>query len=423
MKLTRTQWITLLGLGTLLVVSYLGWRYAQTYEMRLFALDARTGHVKWSTPLKLDFAPSAANGRVFVYSMEPLSRESRKHLQKSAYGKEVVRTAKLCAFDSATGQQLWQYVFDPQEFELAGSSLANPPVASEKWVAASLNDHTLAVLDASSGALLWRFDQALTSTNGQVFTFAGDRLILFSENGDGSGYSAQALDAQTGTPVWKASLADLNPVALIIDKPALTKSDQLAFMSSNDWVQAFDLSSGELQFEVKANSEQLQVVANILYINTGNKLLAMETTTGAPLWTFAVSEQDPYLFGLRTADQVIYIASIFGDQNEDKGAWLHALNASDGRELWRKQLDQSIRGESSLITVRDPVANSEAFFITIELEDYTLTAFSAVDGAERWRFPLHQDNSPAIEGNLIFVVDRAPRWQNWLAHINPAWHE
>jgi outer membrane protein assembly factor BamB len=424
MKLTRIQWIKLLGIGTLLIAIYWGWRYTQSYETRLFALDAGTGHVKWSTPLKLNFGPSAANGRVFAYSTEPLSQEDRKYVQKNAYGKEMVRTAKLCAFDSATGRQLWEYAFDLKEFEIVGSSLANPPVASENRVAVSLNDHTLAVLDADSGSLLWHFEKALSISNSQSFIFAGKYLITFSENGNGSGYSVQALDAQTGTPVWKASLPDLVAVEIANDKPALTKSGQLVFVNSNNLVKAFDLVSGDFRFEVEARSHQLQTSGDILYINTGEKLLATDAITGIPLWTFEVPVpgQRAYLFGLRTAGQVIYIANIFGGQDKEKGAWLYALNASDGSELWRKQLDQEIRGESSLITLRDPVVNSEAFFITLALENYMLAGFSAVDGTELWRFPLHIDSSPAVEGDLIFVIDRTQRWRNWLAHINPTWH-
>ncbi len=299
MEFIKKHWIMLLGAGVVLALVYFGWQHAKVYETRLFALDTKIGRVKWSRPLESgNFSPTIAvgNERVFAYSMVPfsgtLSQDDREFLQKN-YGEEVVRTIQLQAFDGKTGRQLWKYVFDPTDFVIdEAESITKSPVVSEKWVAIRLNHHTLAVLDAGSGSLLWHFDQAYSTETGQLTLFTGDRLITVSDNGDGTECSVQALDAQTGTPVWKTSPADLDLcIAIGFDKPALAKNDRLAFVSKLSSVQALDLSSGDFQFEVESNSDQLQVVGNVLYINaqnklSANKLLAVDATTGAPLWTF-----------------------------------------------------------------------------------------------------------------------------------------
>lgn len=428
------RWMMLLGAGMLLIAGYWIVQYALEDEARLFALEAKTGHVIWSQPLDTNSELSVGNGQVYVYSTVDLPPENREYSQK-AYGIKPTRTSQLSAFDVVTGRLLWEYVFDPKEHESTSAINSNPPVIGEGRIAANLNEHTLGVLDPKTGLLQWHLDQVVSPPATQSFTFAGQRILTILGHEPYSSFSVLALDTQSGTTLWQADSTNIHYSDILLDEPAITANDRLAFVSAHNSVKALDLQSGTVQFNVAADSHQIQVVGGNLYINTRSSLLAVDAVTGAPRWTFTIPGS-PYLFGLQAVGQVTYIANVFDvnifeddiEEKKKEGAWLYALNAADGRELWRKQLNQKTVGELRMIALCSTAANSEAFFITLEVEnhdstpeDYLLTAFSAVDGAELWHFWLKNGYSPVVNDKLVFVTDRAARWQNWLSSINSAW--
>ncbi|MBN1429082.1 MAG: PQQ-binding-like beta-propeller repeat protein [Anaerolineae bacterium] len=424
----KGYWIILAGVSVLVVVGLLTRSYITHDESRLFALNAKTGHVQWSAPLKATHAypPTAGNGMVFAVS-------------------KLADPTTLSAFDAATGQLLWEYAIDLQQFKLVDASINNPPVSNKDQVAFGINESTLCVLDIRSGVLLWHITEIVNPYKTQAFTFADDRLIVISQDG-----TLQALDSQTGIPVWESVLESVEYLSMSLDQPAITANDRLVFVSGSHSVEAFDLQSGILQFSVETASRQLQAVENTLYINTSTSIMAVDAATGALLWTFAVppaSESHPEFFGMQTVGHVTYIANAFwpeGDGQEGEGAWLFALNASDGQELWRRQLRDATSRDAVLDFLHLlPVSNVEVFLITLPVgehdpfllsvdngakqgvENDMLMAFSTVDGTELWRFPIQQREhfvaSPTLQDDLVFVTDRAPRWRNWLTSRNSAW--
>lgn len=195
---------------------------------------------------------------------------------------------------------------------------------------------------------------------------------------------------------------------------------------------AFDLQSGAFQFSIQAKSRQLQAAGDTLYINAETSLLAVDAATGVPRWIFSVpaSDRRPFLFGLQTVGQDTYIIHFFQGQDDGFNAWLLALNAADGHELWQRQLAQELAISRS--DIRDqffdtlPATNQDAFFAHLEDENQNsaVRAFSAVDGSELWHFPLYQRGifdvmaSPTTQDKLVFVTDWAPRWRNWLKSLN-----
>jgi outer membrane protein assembly factor BamB len=431
MFMKRNRWmIVLLGLGALLGLAFLAWQFATQFETRIFALDAQTGRVKWSTPVRTSwtFTPSAGNGRVFAYAQVPLTAQERE-----SSGTSRKNTIKLCAFDASTGRQQWEYVFDQKQFEFDSQAIIqDPPLVSGNWVVAGLNEKNLAIFDAKSGSLLWYTSNAVSPAKTRAFTIAGDHLIIISQDGSGEKLNLQALDAQSGASVWKTELANVEYDDIFLDRPAIVANDQLVFVNAHQTVDAFDLQTGTFQFSVPAKSHQLQAVGDALYINTETSLLAVDAPTGALRWTFSVpaSDRQPFLFGLQTVGQVTYIIHFFQGQDNGFSAWLLALDAVDGHELWRQQLGQAKNRTDILDQFFDtlPATNQETFFAHLEDENRNsaVKAFSAVDGRELWRFPLyHRDvfdvmASPTTQDKLVFVTDWAPRWRNWLTSFNLA---
>jgi outer membrane protein assembly factor BamB len=422
MRSKRGRWLLLLG-GCLLcitIVLIVGRQYALQDRTRLFALDMKTGQVKWSLPLKAPWVstPAAGNGVVFAYSMED-------------------HNVTLCAYDATTGHQVWEYVVESAQVQVTGVLLKNPPVATENWVAMTLNDNTVDIIDARTGVLQWRVTGIITPYQTQSFALAGDRLLTIKQDGIRSELSLQALDVRSRKVLWFADLAGADFFDIDFDKPALTANDHIVFVSGHQVVEAFDLQSGAIRFSVDADSVQLQAIEDALYINAETSLMAVDATTGAPRWIFTipVAGSRPRLFGMQVVGQIVYIENIF---DESPGAWLFALNASDGKELWRQQLTQTNDNQLLLAyTHFAPAASQEAFVITVPVGTHdpfllatgsadndpdTLTAFSAADGATLWQFPLHQRAlaSPVVQNDLVFVIDRASRWHNLLTSLNVA---
>ena len=138
--------------------------YVADFEGQLYALDAGTGSVLWSTPEECcvnDQAPTVAGGRVF----------------------QMRTDATLTAYDARTGQQLWQ-----RAHGISGSTTA----AQGKLFVP--DDPTLFALDQATGTEIWSVPLAL-ATFGAPAVANG---LLFVPQGSG----LMAFDADTGALVW-----------------------------------------------------------------------------------------------------------------------------------------------------------------------------------------------------------------------------
>jgi outer membrane protein assembly factor BamB len=429
----RNRWIIFLGIAALLVALFLGERYLTQKDVRLFALDSETGRVRWSRPVQLDwnFAPAAGNGQVLAYSQVPLTAQERA----SAHTKRE-NTVKLCAFEASTGRQLWEYVVDPKQFKYSDNSvLGTPPFIDGNRIVATVNEETLAVLNGDSGVLQWSRADAVSMANDRAFTFAGDRFIMVAFKGDPKDLSLVALDAKSGAPIWETDSPGIGVFSVTLDRPAIVTNDRTVFVSSALTVKAFDLQSGASQFNIAADSRQLQVLGDTLFIGTIDSVLAVDAATGAPRWTFlptAPPEAEPYLFEMKTVGQVTYIVNSSWGEDQKDGAWLFALDARDGHELWRRQLIHAASRSQAWtqFLFASPAVNQDVIVITLEDEnrDTVTRAFSAVDGSELWHFSLYQRGdhaapaSPALDGKFVFLTDYAPRWLLWLKALNLAWN-
>jgi len=173
----------------------------------LFAVDARTGIVRWSTPPESgisDQAPAVAGGRVF-------------HIRVRSH---------LTAYDARTGEELW---------ELQNATSASLTAALDKvFVPAD----PIVALDQATGAMIWSAPRD-TVMAGAIAVAGG---LLFVPSGAG----LKALNADTGALVWTAP-------AFSIWSPAVANGVVYASNVSGEW-DAFDARDGTELWSVTTSS-------------------------------------------------------------------------------------------------------------------------------------------------------------------------
>jgi outer membrane protein assembly factor BamB len=174
--------------------------YAGSYDGRLYALDARSGRLRWSAGDGalggLYATPSVANGRVFVGSTD----------------------GRIYAFDAATGRSLWSV--------RTGSYVYSPAALSGGTAYVGSYDHRLYALAQATGAVRWTFD-ARAPISGAPTVLGG--LVYFSTCGSCSSYESNrrarrtfAVDARTGKLVWQFRDGEYSPVISDGDRVYLT---------------------------------------------------------------------------------------------------------------------------------------------------------------------------------------------------------
>ena len=140
--------------------------YVAGFEGQLYALDARTGSVHWSTPEECciyDYTPTVSGDRVFQNRSDSMVR----------------------AYDAQTGEELWH-----KSYGIVGSLTA----ANKKLFVPA--DPNIVALDQATGNVVW----SAPRDNSIYGAPAVGNGLLFVPQGSGM----KAFDLETGTLVWTA---------------------------------------------------------------------------------------------------------------------------------------------------------------------------------------------------------------------------
>lgn len=439
--------IVLFGIGVL-TVSFLVW-FAIQAEKRLLALDAKSGQLLWSIglsdrPVKLR-SPAVANGKVFL-------------------GIATRRVAgdtfdwKLAAFDAASGRRVWQ--FSPNlQFKsdanldgIATGLLAPYASADNVYAYVSIEDgeDQLVALNAVTGKQRWTINREWSKFDKLGVVAIGDRIIFISPEKDPTRIPIgklqenkvilKALDTRTAKLIWQVKLNDIPYEDLFqgSNLPSiLIASDRTVFFKLGI-TRAYDLATGKLQFKIDdRNGDEIKLINSTLYSFGYGELTAFNAATGAQMWTRSEGKDrnrtcagrpgSPSRF--QASVEVVYVTCSIAKSKyvENEEGWLLALNPKDGRERWFKQINSGYWDLYESL----PASNSESVFIIRDNKDAEegmvaqVLALSAKNGVEVWKFQLKEDDflqPPATDGDRVFIIDTAPRWRNWLAHLNPAWN-
>ncbi len=162
--------------------------YATSFTGRVYAIDARSGTIRWVTQLPGGTErtsagdPTVYDGVVYVgtwHETHPL-------------------TGGVAALDASTGQILWIHNFDARNPEL-DSYCTSHPVVTESLVIASAADGRIYGLDRTTGEARWIAPavDGYTYNDLRWLALSGTTVIATSMSG-----SAMGFDAETGNPLW-----------------------------------------------------------------------------------------------------------------------------------------------------------------------------------------------------------------------------
>jgi outer membrane protein assembly factor BamB len=238
----------------------------------------------------------------------------------------------LYAINATTGALLWKYK--------TGASIidSSPAVVSGTVYVGSTDDYLYAI-NATTGVLVWKFKTgaAIYSSpavaNGQAYIGSTDDSVY-------------AVNISTGVQTWKYATT-----GAVYSSPVL--SDGVIYVGSNDdYVYAITASTGVLSWKYKTGNEVFSsptVSDGWVYVgsNDGN-CYALDAVSGALVWQFAGTSGTEFQSSPAVYNGTVYIGSNAG--------YLYALTGRNGTLIW--DLEATVPG----ITGSPTIANGLEYF-------------------------------------------------------------
>ena len=238
-------------------------------------------------------------------------------------------TGQIAAFSTATGEVLWNYQLgDPsQRWVYSG------PLATDERLYAGVSSHLVA-LDPASGAVIWRRDDL--GPNDWLSSYpspaAHDRYLAVAFYTQP--ISLAVLDAATGTTLWHK---EGDKAHYIYATPIIDPNGTLYALSGSA-IRAYRLDDGELCWERTIPLQRIQatpaLAAGRLFVATGTGTLhALNATDGTEIWRWQLDSANPLFTPyLRRGPTTLGAPIAAGDQVYLGGAdgCLYALDAATG---------------------------------------------------------------------------------------------
>jgi outer membrane protein assembly factor BamB len=351
--LTNENWPGLVASGDRAYVSF---------GPGIYAVDVPAREAVWSFP-------EGFEGRGQIYA--PLSIFD---------GRIIVGDFGQAGGMFSPGPTVTIYALDEATGEASASPMqrwANDAVARDKIVAQAsqsaaagfvgTGDNDIIALDADSGQELWRFETGHSIWGQPVY----DNGVVYAPSLDMSVY---ALDAETGSLIWQTTFE-----GSIASSPVL--SEDTVYVGSYDHqLHALDRATGEVKWSSSAENLVWGAPAlgdgHVYFGDIDGNVYAV-TTSGEPVWQQRAGGL------IQTApiyhDGVVYVVSgsVTGDEEELVGEVL-ALNAEDGREIWRTATPSPI--------LTSPVVIGEELVVAPLKYSALLLVYDLENGALVWEF-------------------------------------
>lgn len=268
-------------------------------------------------------------------------------------------------------------------------------------------EQAVANVDAAPNlSVAWRRDFGEGSKRGKNVTappvMADGKVYVM----DGEA-TVSAIDAQSGSQVWKADLRPDNKR----DKEAFGgglayAAGKLYVTSGYRFVARLDAGSGRVEWK-KATEQPIHAAptvatGRVMAVAIDNTLLTFDTATGEPGWNYqALTEPARILAASSPAVAGDTVVASFGSGE------LVALRVANGNDLWSETLSRANRS-NALSEIRDipgrPVIYQGDVFAISHSGVFASTDLRT--GAPRWSLPIAGITTPWVAGDVVYVVSR-----------------
>jgi outer membrane protein assembly factor BamB len=301
----------------------------------------------------------------------------------------------LYAIDGDSGIVRWRYD--------ANSALLSSPAVAHGVVIVNARDGRIHGIDERTGARRW----TVTTSEAKPWPWGHEEWDYLTSSpviighlaivgsADGNVY---AIDLTTGRVRWRAVAG-----SRIVSSPAA--SNGLVVVGGADGVvSAFALSDGARRwthrtdgaahssasfgFDRKTIQSSPAIAAGTVFIGSrdGNEY-ALDLTTGQRRWSY--SHGTSWV----VTSPAVSDGRVFGGSSD--GRFVHAIDASSGKELWRVATPDNVLGSPS-------VAGTSLLVVDL---GGTLRALDVETGTERWRFRLGDAvmSSPVVVDDVAYL--------------------
>jgi outer membrane protein assembly factor BamB len=315
---------------------------------------------EWHIPLGEGYSsPTVAEGRLFVHAKVKDKNEE-----------------EVLAFDSVTGKQLWRISYEHKPFESnVGNGPRAAPVIARGRVYAYGITGILTCLDAETGKQFWQINP-LEQNSAPIMMFGASAGPLVEGNRiflpvGGRGSALAALDAESGTTIWKSLDDPPTSVAPILFLPKVEGRGvvrQLVYTSTRGLI-GVDPKDGHPLWEFPLADLAIGTLPPPTVV--GDAILCCSMLTGSI--AFKLQDVDGQLKpvdvwrnpkvttyftqNLAGADDKLYVLHATLIPQADIG--LACLDAKTGKELWSRpkiglyQLNMIRTGDDKLLMLDD----------------------------------------------------------------------
>jgi len=244
------------------------------------------------------------------------------------------------AFDANTGAQKWSFfTLFPNAYTPA---ISGALIYVDCYTSSSAGSQGLCALSRSTGKLQWGYNYNCQCTHySSIFSAAavsGTTVVFDYYFGDEC-FCVAALNASTGTFLWKATAGTGSSNNLASSTPAIDKGN--VFVATNSGICSYQLANGTLNWCDSRNFPTLRGavaaskgVVYASYVGTsssnGDVIFAENESNGSQLWFY----QEPCYACLAGDNDPPAIAKGTVYASGNSGGYLYAFNAKSGKPLW-----------------------------------------------------------------------------------------
>lgn len=290
--------------------------------------------------------------------------------QYSEYPAEVV------AFSATDGSEQWSVEVENQ--------FTHGMTVADGTVVTGMQESTLLAVDVADGPGQWRVQLPDTITGAPAVL--DGTVYVAGEQGRVAAYGLA-----DGGLEWERTLSGAPGGAVA----AVPQSDGPGHVvvATDDGIWSLDTETGEERWRADGSSVSRSVVVNDrVYVSANEGLLAFDLADGEEQWRQSV--EDGGIVGAPAVDDDrVYAGGYVGSASE---GWVRAFSADDGDSEWRADVGASV--------IAPPTVAGGVVYVPDQWG--TLHARDATDGTERWRrsFPTEfLEQVTVVDGRVVLA--------------------